>query len=124
MGHVGPASPRVDRARAGGRELARAPMQRRAKRSLLGPPLGTILFVALVPGTIVGLVPYRLSGWGLAPPLLGSPATRWIGVGLLLLGLPLFVTFLGRFVREGHGTPAPLAAPKGIGQGAPLLTQP
>ena len=87
-------------------------MQSRAKSSLLGPTLGTILFVALVPGTIVGFVPYRLSGWRLAPPLLGWTATRWIGVGFLLLGLPLFVTFLGRFVREGHGTPAPVAAPE------------
>ena len=33
-------------------------------------------------------------------------------MGFLLLGLPLFVTFLGRFVREGHGTPAPVAAPE------------
>ncbi len=87
-------------------------MQSRAKSSLLGPTLGTILFVALVPGTIVGFVPYRLSGWRLAPTLLGWTATRWIGVGLLLLGLPLFVTFLGRFVSEGHGTPAPVAAPE------------
>ena len=99
-------------------------MQSRAKSSLLGPTLGTILFVALVPGTIVGLVPYRLSGWRLAPPLLGSPATRWIGVGLLLLGLPLFVTFLGRFVREGHGTPDPVAAPMVIGQGLLFARKP
>ena len=99
-------------------------MQSRAKSSLLGPTLGTILFVALVPGTIVGFVPYRLSGWRLAPPLLGWTATRWIGVGFLLLGLPLFVTFLGRFVREGHGTPAPVAAPMVIGQGLLFASKP
>jgi len=87
-------------------------MQGHGKRSLLGPTVGTILFVALVPGTVVGLVPYRLSRWRLAPPLLGWTATRWIGVGLLLTGLPLFLGFLGRFVREGHGTPAPVAAPE------------
>jgi protein-S-isoprenylcysteine O-methyltransferase Ste14 len=92
-------------------------MQGQAKQSLLGPTLGTILFVALVPGTIVGLVPYRLSGWRLAPPLLGWTATRWIGVGLFLTGLPLFLTFLGRFVLEGHGTPAPVAAPERLVMG-------
>jgi protein-S-isoprenylcysteine O-methyltransferase Ste14 len=87
-------------------------MQDRGGSALLGPTIGTILFVALVPGTVVGLVPYGLSGWRLAPPLLGWTATRWIGVGLLLGGFPLFVTFLGRFIREGHGTPAPVAAPE------------
>jgi len=87
-------------------------MQNGTKSSLLGPTLGTLVFVALVPGTIVGVVPYRLSGWRLAPPLLGWAPIRWVGVSLILLALPLFVDFLGRFVREGHGTPAPVAAPR------------
>src|SRR5437016_11366699 len=97
-------------------------MQSRAKSSLLGPTLGTILFVALVPGTIVGLVPYRLSGWRLAPPLLGSPATRWIGVGLLLLGLPLFYfprTFRPRRPRHTGSR----GCPDGNRPGAPLRQQ-
>ena len=77
------------------------------ERSLLGATLGTILFVAVVPGTVIGVVPYLLSGWRLGPP-----ASRWVGTGLFLLALPLFVNFLVRFVREGHGTPAPVAAPE------------
>jgi len=79
--------------------------------SLLGPTLGTILFVATVPGTVIGVVPYLLSGWRLQTALLG-PATRWIGAGLFLLALPLFLDFLVRFVRDGRGTPAPVAAPQ------------
>jgi hypothetical protein len=40
--------------------------------SLLGPLIGTILFLLLVPGTVVGWVPYRLSGWTFAPPLVAE----------------------------------------------------
>jgi protein-S-isoprenylcysteine O-methyltransferase Ste14 len=87
-------------------------MQNGGKSSLLGPTLGTILFVTLVPGTVIGVVPFWLSGWRLAPPLLGWTPTRGVGVALFLLALPIFVDFLVRFVREGHGTPAPVAAPR------------
>ena len=76
--------------------------------SLLGPTLGTIVFVTLVPGTVIGLIPYALCGWRLAE----SAALRWAGALLLLLALPVFVDFLVRFVREGRGTPAPGADPE------------
>lgn len=77
--------------------------------SVLRPTLGTLLFTVLVPGTVVGLVPYWLTGHRLAPPLLGIAATRWLGALLFLAGLPVFVGFLLRFVHEGRGTPAPVA---------------
>ena len=76
--------------------------------SLLGPTLGTIVFVALVPGTVIGVIPYALCGWRLAD----AAALRWAGALLLLLALPVFVDFLVRFVREGRGTPAPGADPE------------
>jgi protein-S-isoprenylcysteine O-methyltransferase Ste14 len=76
--------------------------------SLLGPTLGTIVFVALLPGTVIGVIPYLLCGWRLAE----AAALRWAGVLLLLLALPVFVDFLVRFVREGRGTPAPGADPE------------
>jgi protein-S-isoprenylcysteine O-methyltransferase Ste14 len=79
--------------------------------SLIAPTLGTVLFVILVPGTVIGWVPWRLSGWELAPPLLGVELMRWLGALLLLAALPVFVDFLVRCVRDGRGTPAPVAAP-------------
>jgi protein-S-isoprenylcysteine O-methyltransferase Ste14 len=82
--------------------------QEERSSSLLGPTLGTILFVALVPGTVIGSIPYALSGWRLAEAV----ALRWAGACLLLLALPVFVDFLVRFVREGRGTPAPGADPE------------
>lgn len=83
-----------------------------AKDSLLGPLLGTLVFVALVPGTVIGWIPYALTGWRSGPPLLGVEATRWLGVALIAAGAPLFVGFLRRFVVEGRGTPAPVAPPQ------------
>ena len=84
--------------------------------SLLGPTLGTIVFVALLPGTVIGLIPYLLCGWRLAE----ATTLRWAGVLLLLLALPLFVDFLVRFVREGRGTPAPVAEPSRLVVGGPF----
>jgi hypothetical protein len=37
-------------------------------RSLLGPAIGTTIFTLMVPGTVVVLVPYLLTGWRIAPP--------------------------------------------------------
>jgi protein-S-isoprenylcysteine O-methyltransferase Ste14 len=76
---------------------------------VLRAALGTLLFSLLVPGTVVGLVPYWLTGYRLAPPLLGAAPIRWLGALLVLTGLPVFTGFLLRFVREGRGTPAPVA---------------
>lgn len=71
--------------------------------------LGTARFVPLVPGTIAVLVPWMLSGWRIGPPLLGIGALRWAGAALIVAALPLFTSFVLRVVREGHGTPAPVA---------------
>jgi protein-S-isoprenylcysteine O-methyltransferase Ste14 len=68
----------------------------------------------------VVLAPYWLSGWRLGPPFLGTGATRSIGVLLIAGALPLFVSFLGRFVFEGRGTPAPIAPPERLVIGGPF----
>jgi protein-S-isoprenylcysteine O-methyltransferase Ste14 len=79
--------------------------------------VGSIAFVALVPGSVVGLVPWILSGWRLGPPFLGTELTRWTGVALMVAATPLFVS---RFVSEGHGTPAPVAPPQHLVVGGPF----
>ncbi len=79
-----------------------------------------MLFVLLVPGTALVLVPYLLTGWRLEPALLGWSGTRWLGVALLALALPIFLHFNLRFVVEGHGTPAPVAPPQRLVVGGPF----
>lgn len=82
--------------------------------------LGTIAFIALVPGTIIVLVPYLLSRWEIRAPLLGLAALRWLGVLLIAAALPLFVEFCRRFVVEGRGTPAPIAPTQHLVVGGPF----
>jgi protein-S-isoprenylcysteine O-methyltransferase Ste14 len=92
----------------------------REEKPPLSAILGTIVFVAVVPGTVVVLVPWYLSRWTFRLPVLGTELTRWLGLGLIVAGLPVFVQFLLRFVREGHGTPAPVAPTKRLVVGGPF----
>ncbi len=70
--------------------------------------VGTIIFVVLVPGTTIVIVPWLLSGWRLAEPFFGWTGTRWIGLVFVILGGPTVAQAMVRFVREGLGTPAPI----------------
>jgi len=78
-------------------------------RSLLWPTIGTVLFVLSVPGTVVVYVPYALCRWTFGAALFGFGFGRWVGLALILGALPIFIDFVLRFVREGKGTPAPIA---------------
>ena len=91
----------------------------RADRPPLWALLGTIVFVAVVPGTVVGWLPWWLSGWRVGEPFLGTSLTRWAGAVLVLAATPLFVSFVSRFVWEGHGTPAPIAPTEHLVVGGP-----
>ena len=82
--------------------------------------VGTIAFTLVVPGTVIVLIPYLLTGWSLRPPFLGIEATRSLGGALIVLAAPLFFRFLAGFVREGHGTPAPIAPPEHLVVGGPF----
>jgi protein-S-isoprenylcysteine O-methyltransferase Ste14 len=82
--------------------------------------IGTVVFVLVVPGSVIGLGPYLLSGWRVGDPVLGWPASRGLGVVLLVLAAPVFVAFCVRFVREGHGTPAPIAPTRRLVVGGPF----
>lgn len=78
--------------------------------------VGTAVFTALLPGAVVGLVPWLLSGWRLAP----SPWLRVLGALGIAAALPVFVSFLVRFVREGIGTPAPILPTERLVVGGPF----
>ena len=82
--------------------------------------LGTIAFVAVLPATVIVLVPRWLTRWQLDPPLGGTSLTRWLGAILVVAATPLFLSFLSRFVWEGHGTPAPIAPTERLVVGGPF----
>lgn len=91
-----------------------------ASRPPLRAAVGTLVFVALVPGTVVGVVPWWLARTGSAADRFDGALASILGVALILAALPLFVAFNVRFVREGHGTPAPIAPTEHLVVGGPF----
>lgn len=70
--------------------------------------LASAVFLCLAPGTVAVLIPWWISGWRLQPPFFGFEPVRWLGVLLILAGLPVLLESFGRFALEGLGTPAPV----------------
>ena len=67
--------------------------------------LGSLLFFVLAPGSTAGLVPWLVTGWQ-------GDAPAWaqvLGAVVTAAGTLLVVAAFVQFVREGRGTPAPVA---------------
>jgi protein-S-isoprenylcysteine O-methyltransferase Ste14 len=73
--------------------------------------VGSAVFFLLAPGVVVGLIPWLLTRWQAREPLPYWTPVRVLGVILLVAGLIALVQAFVRFVVEGFGTPAPVAAP-------------
>jgi protein-S-isoprenylcysteine O-methyltransferase Ste14 len=78
----------------------------------LGAAVGTLVFAPAFVAAVIGWGPYHLTRWHVGPPLLGWAPIRWVGAVLVVAAIPVVVDFCLRFVREGHGTPAPFAPPR------------
>ena len=68
--------------------------------------LGSVLFFAVAPGVVAGLVPWWLTGWEAGDTRL---LLQLLGGILLAAGTIVLVSAFVRFVVEGIGTPAPVA---------------
>ncbi|MDO8288880.1 MAG: isoprenylcysteine carboxylmethyltransferase family protein [Parvibaculum sp.] len=75
--------------------------------SRLKPILGSLVFLALAPGTVAGLAPYAISHWTAGPPLFGLGFLSFMGWLLLAGGLLILLDSFARFALQGEGTPAP-----------------
>src|SRR5262245_47052006 len=73
-----------------------------------GSTIGSFIFLVLAPGTVAGLVPWRICRWHMAPPLLGLRPLPVIGAVLIAAGLPVLLDSFARFALQGLGTPAPV----------------
>ena len=71
--------------------------------------LKTLIFTILVPGTLLGLVPWLLQWSGEA--VLPTFFAWLIGVIPIGLGILLYLWCAGAFTVVGRGTPAPIDAP-------------
>ena len=67
---------------------------------------GSALFVVIAPGVVVGALPWWMTHWQLRPVPL---PVRVLGGLLVAVALPVLVGAFLRFVRDGLGTPAPVA---------------
>jgi protein-S-isoprenylcysteine O-methyltransferase Ste14 len=67
---------------------------------------GSSLFFALAPGVVAGVIPWLITGWEAEPAWLGW---RLLGALATAAGAVVLVHAFARFVREGMGTPAPVA---------------
>jgi protein-S-isoprenylcysteine O-methyltransferase Ste14 len=73
--------------------------------------LRTVLFTLLIPGTVLGVIPFALvaSGWG---PRIDLGSARLLGWVLVVPGLAVIFWCFVDFVRRGRGTPAPYDPPR------------
>lgn len=68
--------------------------------------IGSAVFFVLAPGSTAGLVPWLLTDWRHGDDI---GAVDVLGAVMALAGLAVAVAAFVQFVREGRGTPAPVA---------------
>jgi protein-S-isoprenylcysteine O-methyltransferase Ste14 len=71
--------------------------------------VGSLVFLAVVPGVVAGLIPWLLTGWEVREPLPYWAPLRVAGLLLLATGVGALLEAFARFAVEGLGTPAPVA---------------
>jgi protein-S-isoprenylcysteine O-methyltransferase Ste14 len=70
--------------------------------------LASAAFFAVAPGTVVGLIPWLITGWEFREPAPYWVAARVLGAVLICVGVLPVVRAFAEFVRAG-GTPMPIA---------------
>lgn len=74
--------------------------------------IGSAVFFLAAPGTVAGLIPWLLTRWQAREVGPWWPAAQIVGGVLITAGIAVVVHSFARFVSEGRGTPAPVAAPE------------
>ncbi|HET9780570.1 MAG TPA: methyltransferase [Candidatus Dormibacteraeota bacterium] len=90
--------------------MAIAPPRRIAR--LGGAAVGSAVFFVFVPGVVIGLVPWWLTGWRFVDPLPFWAPMRLLGAVIVAGAVLVIVSAFVEFVVEGLGTPAPVAPPE------------
>jgi len=74
----------------------------------VGAILGSAIFFVLAPGTVVVLIPWRITHWQVHSQFPGLAPLRVIGVVLIAAGTAAIIDSFARFAWQGLGTPAPI----------------
>jgi protein-S-isoprenylcysteine O-methyltransferase Ste14 len=71
--------------------------------------VGSMVFFVVAPGMVVGVIPWWLTGWDSRDPMPYGWPVQLGGLVLLAAGVGVLLSAFARFVRDGIGTPAPVA---------------
>ncbi len=71
--------------------------------------LGSLVFLLVAPGTVVGLLPWWISHWRPGPSVPAQGLLTAVGWVLIVVGVATLLHSFLRFIVEGIGTPAPVA---------------
>ncbi|MPZ84275.1 MAG: isoprenylcysteine carboxyl methyltransferase [Actinophytocola sp.] len=74
--------------------------------------VGSVVFFVVAPGTVVGLVPWLLTGWTGEDPAWAPVSVKVVGWVLFALGVAVLVHAFVKFVVDGLGTPFPADPPR------------
>ena len=77
-------------------------------RGRAGALIGSLIFIAIAPGTVAGLIPYAITQWRLQSPFFEIPLTRVVGAIGVAAGVAIFLDSFLRFALQGRGTPSPV----------------
>jgi protein-S-isoprenylcysteine O-methyltransferase Ste14 len=70
--------------------------------------LGTVIFLFIVPGFYVVLVPWLITRWQASHAVLDLAPLKALGWALIALGSAVVLDSFARFALQGIGTPAPV----------------
>lgn len=76
--------------------------------------IGSAIFFLLAPGVFAGLAPWLITRWRLPEIDAWWIAFQVLGGVLIAAAVVVLVHSFARFVTEGQGTPAPVAAPTNL----------
>src|SRR5438045_2030067 len=74
--------------------------------------LKTLIFTVLVPGTVAGLIPYRILSSAAENGTIAIGGVRYLGMVLIAIGAAIYFWCAWDFTFAGRGTPAPIDPPK------------
>lgn len=74
--------------------------------------IGSAMFFLAAPGMVAGLIPWLLTWWQSREVGTWWLVAQIVGVALIAAAVAVVVHSFARFVSEGRGTPAPVAAPE------------
>ena len=69
--------------------------------SELHPVTAAIVFTLCVPTPMAGVIPWLITRWQMQPAFLGIEVLRWLGAVMIVVGVPMLLSAIAWFAKEG-----------------------